>query len=281
MTKKTMRMVGPGGIGKKVSVRDFDADKLLHPWQRSMNDMRQQLEEADGDMSMALRRMQLNKLKSKTKGMMRRTQSLPPLQQQNSLLNTSQITMDSALFDDDFGHVFDEGSVALAAQGKSTKAKGSISKGQDGYAGGFVGLRDREELYDDIYNSTKKASIQIRKNDGDRGGTSRNSNAKTFSLSITSKTEKLQQLPAVQRMGESLSPDKERSARVVSFGEGRGVAGPAANPNPNLKGVSLQDAVRGAMRAVGVYRDDEDGDDDDDDDDDAIGWSPFVIPQAM
>ena len=97
--KKTLRHPNP--LTKKVS-KNFNVDHLLHPWQRDMKQMREELEEVGYEQMVKhnLKKNYTKKINARTVGVLKRTTSLPPLAQglqQGSLANTSQITLDSAL----------------------------------------------------------------------------------------------------------------------------------------------------------------------------------------
>ncbi len=101
--KKKKSLRHPNPLTKKVS-KNFNVDHLLHPWQRDMKQMREELDEVGYD------HMVKYNIKNYTKkpgamGVLKRTTSLPPLPQglqQGSLANTSQITLDSALNEGSF-----------------------------------------------------------------------------------------------------------------------------------------------------------------------------------
>ncbi len=95
--KKTLRH--PNALTKKVS-KHFNVDHLLHPWQRDMKQMREELEEVGYDHMVKYNLKKNYTKKMNNIGVLKRTTSLPPLAQglqQGSLANTSQITLDSAL----------------------------------------------------------------------------------------------------------------------------------------------------------------------------------------
>ena len=238
---------------KTVDPRTFDTARLMHPWQRDLNKLREQAKKTnkkikkknfksrDDDYdyddelnnrseqqpSATMKTLQkFQELKSKAKGKMTRSNSLPPMNP--SLMQMSQLTLDSNI--------------------KSTMMGGSISNtilndNNDNYKG-FTGLGRHSNRTEDSTGDNKVNNKSLKQLQNFE---------KSLSKSIVHDDDN--------------KPVSQSSKRVL-FDESS-ISKSNKSPSP----------VRNIIKYTRHYDsdDEEEEEDDDDDDDEGIGWSPFTV----